>query len=173
MHRADLSAALGSYWLYRAQPLLTRIYDAEATIFGDAPAGSSAETIASGVRSRVMSAATDDDRDSATMEELRHRPDYVEARGLLSPAANFFSRAVHATPSTDPCYGHLLIEVCLLLCDFDYQPTHLSWQASKAYCHLGVVTTSDRSLGYFLDALRVLQRAAQLPGLIIPSHLQE
>jgi hypothetical protein len=111
MHGADLPAALGSYWLYRAQPLLTRIYDAEAMVFGDVPTGSSAETLASGVRSRVMSAVTEDDTDSAIVEELRHRPDYVEARGLLSPAANFFSRAVNATPDTDPSYGHLLVEV--------------------------------------------------------------
>jgi len=129
MQTADLSAALGSYWLYRAQPLLTRIYDAEATMFGDVPLGSSAETVACGVTSRVMSAATDDDTDSATMEQLRHRPDYVEARGLLSPATNFFSRAVEATSSTDPSYGYLLVEVRRFpselqsLSQYSYSPT--------------------------------------------------
>jgi hypothetical protein len=49
----------------------------------------------------------------------------------------------------------------------------MPWQASKAYCHMGAVTTSDRALGYFLDALKLLQQAAQIPGLAIPSHLQE
>jgi len=38
---------------------------------------------------------------------------------------------------------------------------------------MGAVTTSDRALGFFLDALKLLQRAAQIPGLAIPSHLQE
>ena len=104
---ADTALGLGKYWLYRAQPLLARIYDAEASV----TKGCSAGSVASGITNRALSAAANEDAWSPTLEQLRHRPEYVEARGLLNAATSFYARAVSNTPSSDPSYGYLLVEV--------------------------------------------------------------
>ncbi|KAL9111773.1 MAG: hypothetical protein Q9227_003832 [Pyrenula ochraceoflavens] len=100
---------LGQYWLFRAQPLLEQLYDAEATACGEH--GSSYEQTASNATKRVLTAAVQEEMLSSQLEQLRSRPEYAEARRLLSNATSFLTRAIGMVPSSSRSYRPLLIEV--------------------------------------------------------------
>lgn len=81
---------LGQMWLFKAQPALARIHSAQ------------------GRSSRQAS-------ESATEAERRvGSADYVEARGVLQPAAEYFDRAVVAAAGQSALSGDLLAKVCLV-----------------------------------------------------------
>ena len=83
---------LGQMWLSRAQPALARIHTSQ---------------------SRSSSSSSGSPRsESATEAERRvGTADYVEARGLLQPAAEYLERAVAAGSAQDTLTGDLLAKV--------------------------------------------------------------
>ncbi|KAK8243706.1 hypothetical protein HDK77DRAFT_7439 [Phyllosticta capitalensis] len=123
---------LGSYWLYRAQPSLGRIH---------------AEESSSSSGSSLGAAGTGDGR--------LHGANYVEARGLLTPATDYFARAVQAAHAEGSLTGGLLEK------------------AAEAYMSLGNVTYSRHNRRYFTQAIFYLRTAAGLPGYRLPEHLQQ
>lgn len=86
---------LGQIWLFRAQPVLTRIY----------------RTSSSSSRSSVAS-----EQSSVSSNEAERRadtPDYVEARGHLLPAAEYLEQAVDVATAQQALTGDLLTMVSL------------------------------------------------------------
>jgi hypothetical protein len=82
-----IPSGLGNSWLSKARASLARIRATEAS----------------------NSSGSDDD---AEAERMRHTQDYVEARTLLLPAADFLRRAVGAARRTGRLSGSLLVMVC-------------------------------------------------------------
>ncbi|KAH7060521.1 hypothetical protein B0J12DRAFT_336660 [Macrophomina phaseolina] len=134
--RPNSSAALsglGQYWLYRAQPSLAKIHAEERDSSGSSR-GSSGEQAS---------------------ETRLHTAHYVEARGLLSPAADYFARAVQAAYAEASVTGDLLEK------------------AAEAYMSLGNVSYSRNSHQYFNQALQYLRMASSIAGYQLPEHLQQ
>jgi hypothetical protein len=50
--------------------------------------------------------------ESASLDSRRQGPLYVEARGYLHPAVDFFTRAVRSADALGTTDGHLLALVC-------------------------------------------------------------
>ncbi|KAK5451593.1 hypothetical protein LTS15_007853 [Exophiala xenobiotica] len=74
--------------------------------------------------------------------------DYVEARGMLIPAVDYFFRAVDAADGEGRLTGELLSE------------------------NLGNVSYSRDNEQYFHRAIRYLRRATQVPGFRLSPYLQ-
>ncbi|KAK7527883.1 uncharacterized protein IWZ02DRAFT_139260 [Phyllosticta citriasiana] len=129
---AAVLRGLGTYWLYRAQPSLGRIH---------------AEESSSSSGSSLGAASTGDAR--------LHGANYVEARGQLTPAIDYFSRAVQAAHAEGSLTGELLEK------------------AAEAYMSLGNVTYSRHNRQYFVQAISYLRTATNLPGHRLPEHLQQ
>lgn len=130
---APVLIGLGAYWLYRAQPCLGRIHAEERS---SSSSGSS-----------LGAASTGDAR--------LHGANYVEARGLLTPAIDYFSHAVQAAHAEGSLTGELLEK------------------AAEAYMSLGNVTYGRYNRQYFAQAILYLRMATNLPGHRLPEHLQQ
>lgn len=90
---------LGQMWLSRAQPSLARIHSTQ----GSSSSQRSART-SSGVR-----------ESAAEAERRVGTADYVEARGFLQPATEYFERAVAAALTQDALSGELVAKVRRLI----------------------------------------------------------
>jgi hypothetical protein len=101
---------LGQMWLSRAQPALARVHASH---------------------SRASSSTSGSPRSESAAEAERRvgTADYVEARGLLQPAAEYLERAVTAGSNQDTVSGDLLAKVRCL----DYHVA-FSWQRADRAC---------------------------------------
>jgi len=152
-HPENLNAlqGLGQAWLARAQACLARIHRLE----GSSSSGSSGWR--GGPGSHVYT-SSDEARDAARAAEEAdarlHTPDYVEARGILLPSTEYFTRAVNSAELTGQMTGDLLT------------------QAAEAYMSLGNVSYSSVNERYFRQALLYLRRATQISGYTLSPYLQ-
>jgi hypothetical protein len=98
---------IGQTWLARAQPSLMRIHrvDRSSTSSGSSSQWS-APSLTSSEDERQNAAAT------AEAERRSGTADYVEARGFLQPATEYFERAVAGASSQGALSGDLLTTVC-------------------------------------------------------------
>ncbi|KIW76659.1 hypothetical protein Z517_09103 [Fonsecaea pedrosoi CBS 271.37] len=107
----DLSAlrGLGQAWLARSQSVLARIHRTE----GSSSSGSSGRPQSLSERLSYSTAEESRDAERATAEAdaRAHTADYVEARGMLIPAVDYFSRAVNVAERDGEPTGELLSEV--------------------------------------------------------------
>lgn len=88
------NTVIGRNWLLRAQTSLANIQQAER-----ASSSSSAASVHAS-------------RDHASAEQILNTADYVEARGILLPAIEYFQRAVDAAHAQCNVTGLLLATVC-------------------------------------------------------------
>ncbi|OAG41294.1 hypothetical protein AYO21_04457 [Fonsecaea monophora] len=106
----DLSAlrGLGQAWLARSQSVLARIHRTE----GSSSSGSSGRPQSLSERLSYSTAEESRDAERATAEAdaRAHTADYVEARGMLIPAVDYFSRAVNVAERDGEPTGELLSE---------------------------------------------------------------
>lgn len=100
---------LGQAWLARSQSVLARIHRTE----GSSSSGSSGRPQSMSERFAYSSSEEARDAERATAEaDLRaHTADYVEARGMLIPAVDYFSRAIEVADREGRLTGDLLSEV--------------------------------------------------------------
>lgn len=105
----DTRTGLGQAWLARSQPVLSRIHRTE----GSSSSGSSGRPQSLGDRCSYSTAeeARDAERATAEADARAHTADYVEARGMLIPAVDYYSRAVAAAERDGTVTGELLSEV--------------------------------------------------------------
>ncbi|KIW25355.1 uncharacterized protein PV07_08540 [Cladophialophora immunda] len=150
----DLSAlrGLGQAWLARSQSVLARIHRTE----GSSSSGSSGRPQSLSERLSYSTAEESRDAERATAEAdaRAHTADYVEARGMLIPAVDYFSRAVDVAERDGELAGELLSE------------------AAEANMSLGNVSYSHQNEQYFHRAIRYLRRASQIPGFRLSAYLQ-
>ncbi|KKY15478.1 hypothetical protein UCRPC4_g06345 [Phaeomoniella chlamydospora] len=134
---------LGQAWLLRSQPCLARIHHNEAS--SSSSGGSSAALI--GAPGRPYT-SVDEARDTARAiqeaDARLHTADYVEARGMLLPATEYFSRAVENAESQNVLTGNLLA------------------LAAEAFMSLGNVSYSNVNEEYFRRALSYLDDYGRL-----------
>ncbi|KAM3085066.1 hypothetical protein ACMFMG_003502 [Clarireedia jacksonii] len=121
----DVLKGLGRNWLQRSQAILARIHREEG----------------------AESASPNDPH--------RQGPLYVEARGYLQPAVDFFNRAVCAADGLGTTCGDLLAS------------------AAEAHMSLGNVSASPADERCFTEAIRYLRRAAALPGYQLSIYLEQ
>ncbi|ETI20479.1 hypothetical protein G647_08516 [Cladophialophora carrionii CBS 160.54] len=113
LHRngEDLTAlrGLGQAWLARSQNVLARIHRTE----GSSSSGSSGRPQSLSDRFAYSSSeeARDAERATAEADARAHTADYVEARGMLIPAVDYFSRAIEVGERDGVLAGELLSEV--------------------------------------------------------------
>ncbi|KAF2831789.1 hypothetical protein CC86DRAFT_402285 [Ophiobolus disseminans] len=143
---ADVLALIGRNWLMRAQKSLASIHLAER----GSSSGSSVSASAQGHDQEGKSA-----RAFAEAEERLHTADYVEARGILLPAIEYFQRAVDTARSQDIVTGTLLST------------------AAETYMSMGNVTSSRVNDQYFQQAMAYLREAAELAEYTLPAHLEQ
>ncbi|KAF2753183.1 hypothetical protein EJ05DRAFT_480546 [Pseudovirgaria hyperparasitica] len=142
---------IGQNWLQRAQPYLAAIHIQYST-------SSSSNSTRSSTHGLVLTASEEERLNAATMaeaEERLHTSNYVEARGILVPATEYFSRAVEASQRLGSLSGHLLIE------------------AAEAFMSLGNVSYSRTNEQYFRRAIHYLRMATAMPTFNLPAHLQQ
>ncbi|KAI9794200.1 MAG: hypothetical protein M1816_006125 [Peltula sp. TS41687] len=143
---------LGRNWLERAQKPL-------AIITQDDVSPSSETTNSMTSDTAVSYTQQDDDahHEQAVTEAAArlHTANYVEARGLLQPATDFFSRAVRTIDKDDNQMGELLEA------------------AAEAYRSLATVSYQDAAEGLYVEALRYVRRASQIPNHALDPALQE
>ncbi|RQM06913.1 hypothetical protein DH86_00000063 [Scytalidium sp. 3C] len=82
-------------------------------------------------------------------------PLYVEARGYLHPAVDFFDRAVRAADDRNATTGDLLSS------------------AAEAHINMGIVSGSPADEQYFVSAILYLRRARALPGYHLAPHHEQ
>lgn len=105
---------IGQAWFSRAQPALTRIHRLDAS--SSSSGGSASWSVPS------VTSSEDEDQSTAAVAEAKRRADtadYVEARGFLQAAVEYFERAVAAAPAQQALSGDLLTTVrtiCHELC---------------------------------------------------------
>jgi hypothetical protein len=104
-----IRAGLGQAWLAQSQSLLARIHHLE----GSTSSGSSGRPQSQGERLSFSSSeeARDADRAAGEADARAHTGDYVEARGMLIPAVDYFSRTVALAERDGVLDGDLLSEV--------------------------------------------------------------
>ncbi|KIX05095.1 uncharacterized protein Z518_05967 [Rhinocladiella mackenziei CBS 650.93] len=150
----DLNAlrGLGQAWLARSQNVLARIHRTE----GSSSSGSSGRPQSMSDRFSYTSAeeARDAERAAAEADARAHTADYVEARGMLIPAVDYFSRAIDVAERDGGLTGELLCE------------------AAEANMSLGNVSYSHQNEQHFHRAIRYLRRASQIPGYRLSPYLQ-
>lgn len=144
---------LGQAWLARAQACLARIHHEEGS--PSSGSGSGGRPGTSGSQSYTTS---DDARDfaraAADADARLHTADYVEARGILLPATEYFRKAVDAADNQSRLTGELL--------SF----------AAEAHMSLGNVSYSTANEQYFRQALLYLRRASRLEGFTLSTYLE-
>jgi hypothetical protein len=143
----ELLALIGRNWLYRAQPALSRIHQAEQE--SPSSSGSIGVALSTNEEERKAEIAREDDR-------LETR-DYVDARGTLYAAGEKFEQALSIAKSkpNPPLTAELLTT------------------AAEAFMSLGNVTSLRENRVYYRMALDALRDAAKLPNYTLPSHLQQ
>ena len=112
-----------------------------------------------------------------------HTADYVEARDMLLPAADYLARAVRAAEEQGQLSGALLAVVRVLtwiLEDRDPISTKLlrahpanTTKAADTYISLGSVSYSTTNERFFSQALDYLRLATQIPGYTLCAYLQQ
>ncbi|KAG9238643.1 hypothetical protein BJ875DRAFT_510416 [Amylocarpus encephaloides] len=101
-----------------------------------------------------LSQDTDDDLGSPS-DPRRQGPLYVEARGNLQPAVDFYERAVRAADAQGYIAGNILSS------------------AAEAQMSLGNVTTPPGDERLFSQAIRYLRRAEAVPGYTLSVYMQQ
>ncbi|KAF8856949.1 hypothetical protein BDZ45DRAFT_691292 [Acephala macrosclerotiorum] len=125
---------LGHNWLQRAQATLARIQREEGTDSSSSGSGPTAALPA---------------------DPRRQGPLYVEARGYLQPAVDFFTRAVTAADALGDLSGDLLAST------------------AESHMSLGNVTATPGDERLFAQAIRYLRRAEETPGYSLSIYLQQ
>jgi len=97
---------------------------------------------------------------SAAIIAERHvqDPHYVEARGYLQPAVDFFSRAVKAADEVGETGGELLESVGLRSTTIQLGHAEDFVKAAEACMSLGNVSSTFVGQQYFTQAIRYLRR---------------
>ncbi|KAF7859544.1 hypothetical protein EAF04_008625 [Stromatinia cepivora] len=122
----DVLTGLGRNWLQRSQATLARIHYEEGN---------------------DITAPPNDPR--------RQGPLYVEARGYLQPAVDFFTRAIRVADGLGSTSGDLLAS------------------AAESYMSLGNVSASPADERAFTQAIRYLRRAETTQGYQLSIYLQQ
>ncbi|RMD44532.1 hypothetical protein DV735_g531, partial [Chaetothyriales sp. CBS 134920] len=150
--RVEVLTGLGHAWLLRAQGALARIGRNDSSSSGASSTRPSSST------GPVSFTSSDDARETARAtaeaDALAGTPDYVEARGMLLPATEYFQRAIVAAERLNRLDGSLL--------SF----------AAEAHISLGSVSPSLHNEQYFNQAIRYLQTASQIAGFQLSPFLQ-
>lgn len=107
-----ITVGLGRNWLQRSQATLARIHREEGN---DSSSGGSGQAGKYSHVNRYFEAEHDADKykGSPPADPRRQGPLYVEARGYLQPAVDFYARAVRAADALGSTTGYLLSSVCL------------------------------------------------------------
>lgn len=102
---------MGRAWLSRAQPALARIHREE----GSSSSGRSSGRPGTGNGPAYTSSdeARDAARAAAEADAQLHTADYVEARGILLPSTEYFTRAIAVADRGGTVTGRLLALVSL------------------------------------------------------------
>lgn len=129
----EVLTGLGQNWLQRAQYTLARIHHEEGA------------DLSSGGSQAVP----------PHPDPRRQGPLYVEARGYLQPAVDFFSRAVQSADSLGITTGDLLAA------------------AAESQMSLGNVTAPPADEQFFTQAIWYLRYAAATPGYSLSIYLQQ
>ncbi|OAL07250.1 hypothetical protein IQ06DRAFT_288991 [Phaeosphaeriaceae sp. SRC1lsM3a] len=95
------SSVIGRNWLSRAQKSLANIYRADRGSSSSSAASASASQDSEAKRERALAEA----------EQALNTADYVEARGILSPAVDYLQRAVTAAYARGTVSGTVLVTV--------------------------------------------------------------
>lgn len=103
----------------------------------------------------------------------RQGPLYVEARGHLQPAVDFFTRAIRAADALGSTTGDLLAAVSLALQRLFQHPKLMTRQAAESHMSLGNVSASPADERAFTQAIRLLRRAESTPGYQLSFYLQQ
>lgn len=126
-----------------------------------------------------MEEARDAERAAAEANARAHTADYVEARGMLIPAVDYFSRATNVAERTESLTGELLSEVSNLSSRQYFTGTSrltdgdsYVLQAAEANMSLGNVSYSHQNEQYFHRAIRYLRQASQISGFRLSPYLQ-
>lgn len=127
-------SGLGRNWLQRAQATLARIHREEGN---DSSSGGSGQA------------------GSPPADPRRQGPLYVEARGYLQPAVDFYARAIRAADALGSTTGDLLSS------------------AAESQMSLGNVTGSPGDERFFTQAIRYLRRAEATPGYTLSVYMQQ
>ena len=160
---------IGRAWLARAQPALTRIHRID---------GSSSSSGGSSQWSAPSISSSEDERQSAAAAAEAERragtSDYVEARGFLQPAIEYFERAIATATAQRILSGDLLATVRLLMTDFRLSERWLTiYQAAEAYMSLGNASSPRTNEQQFRRALQLLRAATAIPGYTLGRYLQQ
>ncbi|KAI9878128.1 MAG: hypothetical protein M1830_001811 [Pleopsidium flavum] len=139
----DALKGLGQAWLSRAQTYLGRIHREDS---------SSSSGFSQPHNGVVVYTSSDEERDAAAAaveaDARLHTADYVEARGMLLPAVEYFQRAVRAAELQRVLSGDLLA------------------LAAEAHISLGNVSYSTTNERLFHQALEYLRKTTQIPGFL-------
>ncbi|KAB8292358.1 hypothetical protein EYC80_008097 [Monilinia laxa] len=122
----DVLAGLGRNWLQRSQVTLARIHYEEGN-----------------------------DATAPPNDPRRQGPLYVEARGYLQPAVDFFTRAIRAADALGSTAGDLLAS------------------AAESLMSLGNVSASPADERAFTQAIRLLRRAESMQGYQLSIYMQQ
>lgn len=97
-------AVIGQNWLLRAQRSLARIHHTEQNSLSSV--GSQEQPLSASEEQRQIN------RSAVEAEDRLHSSDYVEARGILLPAVEYFKHAVDAASARNVLDGNLLAKAC-------------------------------------------------------------
>ncbi|RDW85008.1 hypothetical protein BP6252_02598 [Coleophoma cylindrospora] len=143
---------LGGNWLQRAQAVLSKIQTEESNQQTNGSSQSSEPQLTSSELGNEIIADYEPPTDGR--RQRIESANYVEARGYLQPAVDFYTRAVRAADSENSMTGDLLAS------------------AAEAQMSLGNVTGSPRDERYFSQAIRYLRRAEAIPNYTLSIYLQ-
>lgn len=101
----------------------------------------------------------------------RQGPLYVEARGYLQPAVDFYARAVQSADAHGSTTGDLLAAVRTLI--FSEIRFLTDIQAAESQMSLGNVSGSPGDERFFTQAIRYLRRAEAVPGYTLSVYLAQ
>ena len=102
---------LGRNWLQRAQATLARIHREEGNDSSSQGSSSQAGNSPQGSLSNEDEYDADEGLASPPADPRRQGPLYVEARGYLQPAVDFYARAVRSADALGSTTGEILASV--------------------------------------------------------------
>ncbi|KAI9695472.1 MAG: hypothetical protein M1820_008574 [Bogoriella megaspora] len=150
----EVLKGIGRNWLSRAQAPLARIHRQEANSSSSGDSTSRSFNPASFETTR-----SEDDREAARQAaEAEGRlglPDYVEARGILNPATEYFNLAVEYAREQNILEGDLLS------------------LTAEAYMSFGNVSYSRINETYYQRAITFLREASAIEGYTLSPYLQQ
>ncbi|KAG0650743.1 hypothetical protein D0Z07_2376 [Hyphodiscus hymeniophilus] len=146
---------LGRNWLQRAQATLARIHREEGDSSSGGSGGSGGQTGNSLDVDCDWKSEDDSNYIKATLsaDPRRQGPLYVEARGYLQPAVDFYTRAIQSADALGSTTGDLLAA------------------AAESQMSLGNVSGTPADERFFAQAIRYLRRAQALPGYTLSVYL--